>query len=158
MNFTPAFIKPQDKIGDPVQDVRYLPISHFMVNEVITFRKNTPIIEAIDTMLNRKVSGAPVVDDGGKVIGMLSEKDCLQVLLDDGYYNCPQCDHTVADYMTSQVHTLHPGTDLLTATKVFMNTPYRRFPVVDQQGYLMGQISRKDVLRAAQQLHTTTWK
>lgn len=158
MNFTPAFIKPKDRLGDPVQDVRYLPISDFMVREVITFRKNTPINEAIDTMMQRQISGAPVVDSSGKVIGMLSEKDCLKVLLDDGYYNCPQCDHTVADYMTSEVYTLHPDTDLLTAARAFMESNFRRFPIVDQQGLLVGQISRKDVLKAAQKLHTTTWK
>lgn len=158
MNFTPAFIKPKDKVSDPVQDVRYLPISDFMVQEVITFRKTTPINEAISVMLQRKISGAPIVDSRGKVLGMLSEKDCLRVLLDDGYYNCPQCDHTVADYMTQEVYSLHPNTDLLTAARAFTTSNFRRFPVVDRQGYLMGQISRKDVLKAAHKLHTTTWK
>lgn len=158
MNFTPSFIKTKEKLGDPVQDVRYLPISHFMIKDVITFRKNTPINEAIGIMLQRKISGAPVVDSKGKVVGMLSEKDCLKVLLDEGYYNCPQCDHTAADYMTSEVYSMNPNTDLVTAARAFLNSPYRRFPVVDQRGHLMGQISRKDILEATQQLHTTTWK
>ena len=157
MNFTPAFIKTKEKLGDPVQDVRYLPVSHFMITDVITFRKNTPINEAIGIMLQRKISGAPVIDSKGKVVGMLSEKDCLKVLLDDAYYNCPQCDYTAADYMTSEVYSLYPGTDLLTAARAFLNSNYRRFPVVDREGYLVGQLSRKDVLKAAQQLHTTTW-
>lgn len=158
MNFTPSFIKTKEKLGDPIQDVRYLPISHFMVREVITFVKNMPINEAIDVMLQRKISGAPVVDYDGKVVGILSEKDCLRVLLDDGYYNCPQCDHTVADYMSTQVQTLYPGTDLMTATRAFINVPYKRFPVVDRQGKLVGQVSRKDILKAMQRLHVTTWK
>ena len=158
MNFTPSFIKTKEKLGDPVQDVRYLPISHFMIKEVITFSKSTPINEAIRFMLQREISGAPVVDSRGKVVGILSEKDCLRVLLDDGYYNCPQCDHTVADYMSPEVFTLYPSTDLMTAARAFINSNFRRFPVIDRQGFLLGQISRKDVLKAARQLHTTTWK
>jgi CBS domain-containing protein len=158
MNFTPAFINTKEKLGDPVQDVRYLPISNIMVRKVITFSRNTPINEAISVMLQHKISGAPVVNSRGKVEGMLSEKDCLQVLLDDGYYNCPQCDHTVADYMTQEVYSLHPNTDLLTAARAFIDSSFRRFPVVDHNGLLVGQISRIDVLKAAHRLHTTTWK
>lgn len=157
MNFTPSFIKTKDKFGDPIKDVRYLPISHFMVREVITFTKSTPINEAIAVMLKRKISGAPVVDASGRVVGMLSEKDCMRALLDDGYYNCPHCDHTAADYMTYEVRSLYPGTDLMTAAKAFINSNYRRFPVIDRQGFLLGQISRSDILKATQQLHTTTW-
>lgn len=158
MNFTPSFTKTKEKIGDPVHDVRYTLISEFMVRDLITFRKNTPINEAISIMLQRKISGAPVVDAKGVLVGMLSEKDCLRVLLDEGYYNCPQCDYTVADYMTTEVYTLRPTTDILTAAKKFINSNFRRFPVVDHQGLLMGQISRKDVLKAAQKMQTTTWK
>ncbi|EMR01073.1 CBS domain-containing protein [Cesiribacter andamanensis] len=157
MNFTPAFIKTKEKLGDPVADVRYMPISKYMVRDVITLQENTPIREAIGVILRKDISGIPIVDKDDCLVGMLSEKDCLKVILDDGYYNNPLNDQTVGDYMTPNVYTLRPDTDILTAAKAFINSPFRRYPVVDERGRLLGQLSRKDLLKATQKLHTTTW-
>lgn len=157
MNFTPSFIKTKQNSGDPVVDVRYKPISQYMVREVITFQQNTPISEAIGVMLQKKISGAPVVDEDSCLVGMLSEKDCLRVILDEAYYNNHLNDLTVGDYMTANVYTLKADTDILTAAKAFIQSPFRRYPVVDEAGRLIGQISRKDLLHATQKLHTTTW-
>lgn len=157
MNFTPSFIKTKQNSGDPVVDVRYMPISEYMIREVITFHEDMRISEAIGVMLNKKISGAPVVDKDQCLVGMLSEKDCLRVILDEAYYNNHLNDLRVGDYMTANVYTLKADTDILTAAKAFIQSPYRRYPVVDEAGRLIGQLSRKDLLKATQKLHTTTW-
>jgi CBS domain-containing protein len=157
MNFTPSFIKTKENSGNPVVDVRYKPISEYMVRDVHTFHQDMSINEAIGVMLHKKISGAPVVDKENCLVGMLSEKDCLRVLLDEGYYNNHLNNLTVGDYMTANVYTLTAQTDILTAAKAFIQSPFRNYPVVDDAGRLIGQLSRKDLLKATQKLHTTTW-
>jgi CBS domain-containing protein len=157
MNFTPSFIKTKEKIGNPIDDVRYAPITRYMSPDLFTFRESQKINEVINIMIRNKITGAPVVNEEGALVGMISEKDCLRVLIDDGYYNNPLNDRTVKDYMSTEVQTVPIDTDLINVAKTFMQSNFRKYPVVDLQGRLIGQISRKDVLKAARKLHSTTW-
>lgn len=157
MNFTPSFTKTKDKIGNPIEDVRYAPVTRYMAPDLFTFGEKQKINEVINTMLRKKISGAPVVNEDGALVGMISEKDCLRVLIDDGYYNNSLNDRLVEDYMSTEVQTIVEDTDLITVAKTFMGSNFRKYPVVDRQGRLVGQISRKDVLKAAHKLHSTTW-
>lgn len=156
MNFRPVLVNTREKKGDPIQDARYTPIDEFMVRDIITFSSDTPIDEAISVMLKSNISGAPVVDGQNKVVGMLSEKDCLRVIMDEAYYNSLN-DHTVADYMTEEVSIIRTHTDLLSVAKAFIESSFRRFPVLDHNNRLLGQVSRKDVLKAVKQIKGTTW-
>lgn len=157
MNFTPSFIKTKDKIGDPITDVRYAPVIRYMCADCFTFQEDQKINEVINIMVNNKITGAPVVNEQGELVGVISEKDCLRVLIDDGYYNNPLNDRMVKDYMSTDVQTVKLDTDLINVAKKFMDSNFRRYPVVDNDGRLVGQISRKDVLKAARKLHSTTW-
>lgn len=157
MNFTPSFIKTREKAGNPIEDVRYGPASEYMVCDLITFREEQPIHEVINTLLERKISGAPVVNRKGDLVGIISEKDCLRVLLDDAYYNNPLFDRKVKDYMNESVITVEADTDIICVAKAFIESNFRRYPVVDRSGKLVGQISRRDVLKASLKLHSSTW-
>lgn len=157
MNFTPSFIKTKEKAGDPITDVRYAPVIRYMCADCFTFQEDQKINEVINIMISNKISGAPVVNENGELVGMISEKDCLKVLIDDGYYNNTLNDRTVKDYMSPNVETVPLDTDIINIAKRFMNSNFRRYPVVDSEGKLVGQISRKDVLKAARKLHSTTW-
>ena len=157
MNFTPSFIKTKGRNGNPIDDVRYAPITAFMTVDLVVFTEEQNIQEAINCMLKKKISGAPVVNNQGELIGIISEKDCLRVLIDDGYYNNPLNDKQVKDYMSTDVFTVSIHTDIISAAKAFINSNFRRYPVIDDNGKLVGQISRKDVLKAASKLHSTTW-
>lgn len=159
MNFRPVLINTRNKkkVGDPIRDARYAPIQDFMLSEDHTFRVDMRIDEAISIMIDNCISGAPVLDKEGRVVGMLSEKDCLQVLLDEAYYNNPLNDHTVADYMTEKVSIIRDDTDLLSVAKAFIESNFRVFPVLDNNNHLVGQVSRKDILKAARKFKETTW-
>lgn len=157
MNFTPSFIKTKEKAGNPVDDVRYAPISQYMVSDLITFHEKQPIHEVISSLLRHKISGAPVVNDKNELVGIISERDCLRLLIDEAYYNNLSNQRQVRDYMSHEVYTMHADTDLIYVAKAFMNSHFKRYPVVDQEGKLVGQITRREVLKAAEKIHSTTW-
>lgn len=157
MNFTPSFIKTKEKkIGNPIEDVRYEPITRYMSTELIVFYEEQTIHEAINCMLSNKISGAPVLNEQGDLVGIISEKDCLRVLIDEAYHNNPLNDRLVKDYMSKEVMTIPLQADIVNVAKAFINSHFRRYPVVDNQGKLVGQISRKDILKVTQKLHNST--
>lgn len=120
--------------------------AEIMAREVVTLSPDTPIHTAMRTLLSRKISGAPVVDDDGHLVGILSEKDCLRVLTAEAFDGLPE--GHVADYMTAEPSTIAPSTDLLDIASRFLASAFRRLPVVDAGGALVGQVSRRDVLAA----------
>lgn len=120
-----------------------------MVRELVTVRPETDAYDAIALLLKHRISGMPVVDESGKLVGMLSERDCLKTLLDAEYHNMPTA--KVKDLMTREVKTITPDTGIVEIASLFLNAPFRRLPVLDK-GRLVGQVSRKDVLRAIQEM------
>jgi len=133
----------------PTQKLKTLRVREFMASRIITFPPEMPISEAVGILVQHKFSGAPVVDAGGRLIGVLSEKDCLRVAVLGNAEGAAEA--LVGDYMTTQVETVEPDTDLLDVAEGFMQATFKRFPVVED-GRLVGQISRIDVLRAIDQL------
>jgi CBS domain-containing protein len=117
-----------------------------MTRSVITFLPDASIFEAIRVLLSRRISGAPVVDEDGFVVGMLSELDCLRVLSSDEFYAGHQeMEGQVRDFMTPAGQTIKPDMDVYGIAHYFLTRPVRRLPVVDR-GRLVGQVSRRDVL------------
>ena len=124
-------------------------IHEFMATNLITFSPDTPIETAIDTFLSHKISGAPVVDDEGKLVGILSEKDCMKTLFEASYYN--NLGGYVKEYMSTEVTTIDVNETLSNVADSFLNSRFRRFPILEGNK-LVGQISRRDVLRAIHHL------
>ncbi len=122
-------------------------VTDYMSIKLITFSPDDDIQYATQTLLSNQISGAPVVDDSGKLVGMLSEKDCIRLLMDGPYNQRPGGTGTVSDYMSRNIKFLPASTTIVEAAYEFTNSPYRRFPILDQ-GVLVGQISRRDVLKA----------
>ncbi|WP_298864067.1 CBS domain-containing protein [uncultured Sulfitobacter sp.] len=120
-------------------------VSDYMTRDLITLSPETEINHAMNLLLNNRISGAPVLDASGQLVGVLSKKDCLKAALEASYYR--DWGRTVASYMTTQVETVEAGMDILAVTEAFLKSHYRRFPVFEN-GQLVGQISRADVLRA----------
>ncbi len=117
-----------------------------MVTSLVTFRPDTPIGEAIRVLLTKKISGAPVIDDEGRLVGVLSELDCLRVLSSDEFYAGEQEGQgRVESFMTRDCTTISPDTDVYGIAHYFLTEGLRRLPVVDR-GLLVGQVSRRDVL------------
>ena len=120
-----------------------------MVTGVITASPEMDVCEAMDLLLQHRISGLPVVDDAGNLVGILSEKDCLPVLIDAVYENMPSM--KVGKLMTEPKRTIPPDLDFLAIARIFINEHYRRLPVVDGRR-LLGQISRCDLLRVASKM------
>ena len=77
-----------------------------MVRELVTVRPETDAYDAIALLLKHRISGMPVVDESGKLLGMLSERDCLKTLLDAQYHNMPTA--PVRDLMSTELKTISP--------------------------------------------------
>ena len=150
MNFKPKFETPEN--------TSYETVDKYMVHvkDLITFSPEQNIVEVIDTILEKRISGAPVLDDQRKLVGMISEKDCLRLIIDRAYHNLPNQASTVERYMTTAVRTVPPNLDVVTAANEFLIAPVRRFPVVED-GILLGQVSRRDILKAARKIDVTNW-
>ncbi|TWT47624.1 CBS domain-containing protein [Botrimarina hoheduenensis] len=119
----------------------------FMVTKLVTLRPEMDVHQAIELLLRRRISGAPVVDPDYKYLGIFSERCSMQVMLDSAYEQLPSSD--VGAFMDREALTITPETQLLSIAQAFLLTSYRRLPVIDDEGLLLGQISRRDVIRAA---------
>ncbi len=122
-----------------------------MTHSLVTLTPETSIYDAIRKLISRKISGAPVLDSDGKMVGLLSELDCLSVLASDQFHTE---DHiaAVSEYMSTEFETVRPDTDIYTLAMYFRDKPVRRFPVVDPRGELVGQVSRRDVLKGIEEI------
>lgn len=120
-------------------------VRDYMTRHLVTFKEDTDLFTAIHRLLEHHISGAPVVDGKGDLVGLLSEGDCLRGILSGAYYEA--IGGTVGNYMTRSVETVSPETDIIEVSQRFLQSRRRRLPVVEGQR-LVGQISRSDVLRA----------
>ena len=121
----------------------------YMAANLVTFKPDQDLMNAIHALVENGISGAPVVDNTGNIVGILSEKDCMKIALSSGYHN--QSSASVADYMTTDVTSVESDTSIMEIARMFAETPYKRFPVMEDNR-LIGQISRRDVLRAIRAL------
>lgn len=152
MNFTGA------KAPEPPKTVhQYKPITDYMTKDVYTLTPDQSIAEAMDMFLEKKISGAPVVNERGRIVGILSEIDCMRILVDEAYFNLPHGTIIVAKYMSETVQTLHDSMDVLDCAQKFLATNFRRFPVVNSNEKLVGTISRRDIMRATRDMKSSTW-
>ena len=123
-------------------------VKNYMNTDPILFNSDMDILEAINTLLQKSISGASVINKEGQLVGMLSEKDCLKIVIRGIQSEDPSGTGKVADFMSHNVKTLSENMDVVEAANEFIHSYYRRFPVVNDNGELVGQISRHDVLRA----------
>ncbi len=124
-------------------------VSEFMDKSFITLKPEMDVYKAIEILLDKKITGAAVVDDKGNLVGVLSEKDCLKTLVYGVYDNLPG--GKVEDYMTKEVVTIPPHLDIVSVASKFMEFTFRRLLVVEGTK-LVGQITRRDLLRAIRKM------
>jgi CBS domain-containing protein len=120
-------------------------VRDIMTKKLVTFREETNIMVAIETLLKYKISGAPVVDKEGTVVGILSEIDTMSTLTRSLYHR--EWGGYVRDFMSTEVTSVSPEIGIVDLAEFFRKNHFRRLPVIDH-GKLVGQVSRRDVLRA----------
>lgn len=148
-SFTGVRKAPEKKIQD-------VTAADCMTRQLTTFKPSQPIGEVALILMKKNLSGGPVVDEAGRLIGIISEGDCLKEVVGGKYSNSPNEGSVVSDHMAREVITIHPEMNILEVAQKFLNTRVRRFPVL-KNGELVGQISQRDVLRAVSSLQNTTW-
>lgn len=151
----------QKSLNDPQKDLKFNTplVTEYMVpaKKLLTFKPDTPIMEVLDTFLENRITGAPVLNAKGEVMGLIDDKDCLNILVGSAHYNHPVEMETVSAYMSNVMKTISSDSDILHVANTFLTTPYKRLLIIDNHGKLVGQISRRDILRAIKEAKIHTW-
>ena len=111
----------------------------------VTLTPETDIFVAIKALLERKISGATVVDAEGQVVGVISEMDCLKAILNGTYHG--DVGGTVGEFMSREVESVDEGLSVLDVAQKLIDGHRRRFPIV-KDGKFVGQFSCRSILRA----------
>jgi CBS domain-containing protein len=143
-------------------------VANFMTRKVVTVRPDTPVLTAARLMLERKISGLPVVDDAGCVVGIVTEHDLLRHGETEGETKRPHwlqliIEHrglnneavrfhvrTVGNVMTPDPVTVTEATPLEEAGRLIEERGFKRLPVVRGRE-LVGIIARADLVQALTQ-------
>ena len=132
-------------------------VSDYMSRNVVTFKQEQSVDEVIETLISKRISGGPVVNDKNELVGIISEGDCIKQLSESRYYNMPVENNPVKNHMIRDVETIDGNMNVFDSANKFLNSKRRRFPIVEN-GKLVGQISQKDILIAALEQKGQNWK
>ena len=143
-------------------------VADVMSRDLIIVRPETPLQEAIEILAERRISGLPVVDETGKLVGILSETDLMAratgatppayiMLLDSVIYLKNPATHerdlhkalgqTVGEVMSENPITITPDKSLKDAARQMHDRKIHRLPVLDAEGHLIGIVTRGDIVR-----------
>jgi CBS domain-containing protein len=114
---------------------------NIMTKEVVTVSQDTPVYEAMRLLIDKHISGLPVVDEHNKLAGIITEKDMLRILIDTD----SSANKAVSDYMKKDVATFPPHESIVNICEFLIKNNYRRVPIV-KDGILVGVISRRDII------------
>ena len=144
-------------------------VADVMTRDPIVVRRETPLSEAIKTLAERRISGLPVVDDAGHLVGTISEKDLMWqetgvtppayiMFLDSVIYLKNPATYerglhkalgqTVGEVMNDKAISIAPGKLLRDAAKMMRDGGIQRLPVVDAEGQVIGILTRGDIVQA----------
>jgi CBS domain-containing protein len=132
-----------------------------MAADVISVRRETSLRDAARLMVEKEISGLPVTDEDGTLVGVVSEGDFLRKEVDRGdllgrgllgalFDNRDSLAEAemVGEVMSEQVFTVSPDATLVEAARTMTTHAVKRLPVVTREGKLVGVISRRDVVSA----------
>ncbi|MER2492945.1 CBS domain-containing protein [Catenovulum sediminis] len=129
--------------------MKSLQVADYMTSRPVTFSVGMNIAEAVERILKIDQSGGPVLDQNGKVVGFLSEQDCITHMIESTYFREQVA--KVGDIMSTDVKSLKPYSSVLeVAQKMALSRP-RIYPIIDDDGHLLGTITRHQIMRAIDQ-------
>lgn len=119
-----------------------------MTTEVVSVKRETPIYEAMELLIENEITGMPVVDDDMSLVGVITEKDCLRLFHADE----DEKNKTVQHFMTQPAVHYKENDSLQTICDFMMINYFRRVPVTSKKGKVVGILSRPDVIKHILQL------
>lgn len=125
-------------------------VEDYMVTDLVSVSPADDIVSAMRVLLEKHLSGAPVLAEDGQLVGILSQKDCLPIIYNSAYHQ--DWGGRVEQHMSRNVESLEADTSIVDAAGLFLSSSFRRFPVL-RAGRLVGLISRHDILRAIDDLY-----
>ena len=131
-------------------------VSDYMTRNLIVFNPKQSVLEVMNSLIKHNISGGPVVNEANELVGIISEGDCIKQISESRYYNQPMENINVEEHMITNVETINGDMNIFDAGEKFLKSKRRRFPIIED-GKLIGQISQKDVLKAALQLKGHSW-
>ena len=126
---------------------RSVKVRDHMVRKPVLVHPETRLFEAINQILNNRISGVPVVNQQQQVTGMLSELDCLRAILSAIYYQQEVGGISVGEHMIGDVECVGPEEDIVDVAQSMLDHKHRRRPVVDERGNLLGQLTCRQLLK-----------
>ncbi|MDR6123726.1 CBS domain-containing protein [Bacillus sp. SLBN-46] len=146
-------------------------VKDFMVRDVISVRPNSSIKDVMTTFVEKKIGGVPIVDENGKLSGIVTDGDILRAI--------KPIDRRIQDYFsfityvaeedleerldemakveiiriakTNGIVSVHPNDDMKTVITLLSKHHFKKLPVIDENNHVVGVISRGDVIRNIQQ-------
>jgi len=125
--------------------IQSIAVKDYMNTSLVMFAPEMDVMQAIVVLVKNRISAAPVLNERGDLVGVLSEKDCMNVAVNAGYHE--EYGGQVKDFMSVSVVSVEANDTVIDVANMFLNTERRRFPVLEDNR-LVGVISRRDVLRA----------
>jgi CBS domain-containing protein len=116
-------------------------ITTIMSRDVVSVNQNSPMAKAVELLVENDITGIPVVDDAGRLVGVITEKDVMGLLSDQ-----EMASQKVKDYMTETVVSFDENEDVIAVCECLVNNPFRRVPILSGEK-LAGIISRRDLIR-----------
>ncbi len=129
--------------------LRKVTVRDYMSATQLLLKPDMDILQAIHQLVGKHQPVAPVVDEHGNLVGILSEKDCMKIALRAGYHE--ELGGRVSEYMQTSVESVDANTTIMELAELFVNKPYRFYPVVDD-AEVVGQISCHEVLKGLEQI------
>ena len=149
-SFTGKRAKPEKSTSEQIN------VSDYMTRNLIVFKPKQSVLEVMDLLIKHNISGGPVVNESQELVGIISEGDCIKQISESRYYNQPMENVSVEEHMIKNVETISGDMNIFDAAEKFLTLKHRRFPIIED-GKLIGQISQKDILKAALQLKGYSW-
>ena len=116
-------------------------VEDIMTTNLITVTPETSVGEAMKTLTENEITGMPVVDDDMNLVGVISEKDMLELL-----HDIENNDLNVEEFMTTDVSYFEQDTNLIDICDFLTKKDFRRVPITSN-GRLVGILTRKDIIR-----------
>jgi len=119
-------------------------VMDYMTRDLVTVPPHTDIAQVVRLLIEHDISGLLVVEADSRLVGVVTERDCIAVAASSGYYE--EWGGPVSKFMSTPVETVGPDDNLLDVAARMAKSIFRRFPVVED-GRVIGLLTRRDVLR-----------